>query len=650
MLICELVLDGWLHALRLDSVSYVRRYFRSSTLILYKCEGPSLTNGSTNIGVRSMASGVEFAAGAAQIISLAFQVFQGCVDAYKFCHSAQLIGPDGDLLRTKLQIERCRLEEWAECSRLNTSSPDARLNWPLVHGILEQQLTILTSAEKLQAKYGLSLPVARSVGGGEKDEGEEGTEIKTTSGLDRVLRVLRPKLYTTTTTSSSSRAIAAANGPLKRLQWAAAGKERVVRVIDDLGDLNTQLERLLDLRDRTWLKSGMHALLRDTLSHTTDMADVEILQALLRPASGVGDAAIQAAAEFKRIRLFLGVDQRTDEIRPPRTTALRDSMPRLEMLKEKRLKIAGSSPLGQHRIQMATYKDELVLVEWRQTSQSRYSVLMKQMQSLALLLGCVDNTFARLPCRGLTASEENCRFALVYAIPEALDNTAQEPHSVEPRRLYELIESQRHVSLRQRITIAATLADAVLQLHTAGWLHKSIRSENVIFLGHTKEDSESFLADKPYLTGYDYARPESEISLTELPDAPLHTDLYRHPEKRGAEATGYRKRFDLFALGCVLTELALWEHLVSILSRLTKEDWSRAVAEAERDKKDLKLPSLLDVMWNPAFTNELAHAVGPHYLEAVQLCLTGRAVEDRDGDISLDVQREVAEKLRQSVV
>ncbi|CAK1357755.1 unnamed protein product [Cercospora beticola] len=517
-----------------------------------------------------MVTGLETAAGAAQVISLAFQVFQGCIDAYKFCHTAQLIGIEGDLLRTRLQIERYRLEEWAQCSRLNTSSPDARLNWPLIYDILEQQYTILTSADKLQSKYGLKLL---------EDEVEDGKEERREDvGLGKVLRRLRPKLYSN---SASSKAIAKANGPWKRMQWAAGGKEKVVKVIDDLGELNTHLERLLDLPDRTWLKTGMGALLRDALSHTTDLTEVETLQALLRPASGVGDAAIASAARFKRIRLVLGVDQRPGEIRPPQTPAIYNSMPRLKMIKEKKIKAAGN------------------------------------------VLEC-------------------CRFALVYEVP--VSTTEEQRSSLT---LHDAIASQRRMSLRDRLSIACTLAEAVLQLHTVGWLHKSIRSDNVIFLKNGQDLGASSDMGKPYLMGYDYARPEAETSLTELPDATLQSDLYRHPQKRGAVATGYRKQFDLFALGCVLTELALWEGLVTTLSRLSLEDWHKAIEDAERTKKDLKLPSLLDFWQDSQFVEDVSHAAGSRYLEAVQLCLKDPSDQTDGDEASLEVQRSVLEKLQE---
>lgn len=596
----------------------------------------------------TMASGLEVAAGAAQVISLAFQLFQGCIEAYKFCHTAQLIGPEGDLLRTKLQIERYRLEQWAERARLETSTPDERLNWPLIYDILHQQQTILTSAERLKTKYGLDLPEVRSGSGFSKAGGvvavddKDRDRDKSPHGLDRILRVLQPKLYATN--DSTAKTIASANGPIKRLQWAAGGRERVVKVIDDLGQLNSQLERLLDLPDRIWLKHGVSALLRDTLSRSTDMAEVETLQQLLRPSVGVGDAAIASAAKFKRIRLVLGVDQRPDEKRPQTTQAIFDTMPRLRTFKEKKLKdlinTTGKS------LQTATFESSTVIVEWRTTDEKRYGSLEKQMQSLALLLGSADNTFASLSCIGLSSAKDTLRFGLVYEMPMPRPISPNEPR--EFRNLYELISSGTKCSLGDRIRISLKLAEAVLQLHTAGWLHKSIRSDNIIFVAATKDDAEVFLQGSPCLVGYDYARPESETSLTEVPDAPLFTDLYRHPDKRGHVATGFRKRFDLYAFGCLLLELALWERLVDVVSRHFEKDWCKAIDEAETNKQDLTLPSLVETVKTPALAREVKHAAGPAFLQAIQMCIDGKTKEEED--VSLSIQTDVVDKLRECKV
>lgn len=585
----------------------------------------------------AMASGLEVAAGAAQVISLAFQLFQGCIEAYKFCHTAQLIGQEGDLLRTKLQIECYRLEQWAVRAKLDTTSPDERLNWLLIYDILTQQQTILTSAEKLKTKYGLDLPEIKSKSRARDDVVGE---TKSPHGLDRILRGLQPKLYANLD-PTSSKTIASANGPIKRLQWAAGGRDRVIKVIDDLGQLNSELERLLDLPDRTWLQHGMSALLRDALSRSTDMVEVETLQQLLRPSVGVGDAAIASAAKFKRIRLVLGVDQRPDEVRPPRDPAIYDTMPRLRTFKEKKLTDI-SNHEGQS-VQTATFENADVMVEWRTTDEKRCKMLQTHMQTLALLLGTADNTFASLHCLGLSVAKDSLRFGLVYDVPRAPSLRPNKQRDI--RNLYDLILSGVKCSLEDRIRIGLKLAEAVLQLHTAGWLHKSIRSSNIVFVGGAKDSDELFLTGSPYLVGYDYARPESETNLTQLPDAPLYTELYRHPSKRGHVATGFKKRFDLYALGCLLLELALWEPLVNIISRYTEKDWFKVIVEAEASKKDVSLPSFLELVQTPAFAGEVKHAAGPSFLDSIAMCITGDSKEDED--VSLSIQKDVVDKLRE---
>lgn len=187
--------------------------------------------------------------GATQMVGFAFQAFQACVEAYKFCRTAQRIGADGDFLRTRLQIELFRLERWAERTGLAASRPEPRLNWEAVRNILRLQTTLLTSAESLKKRYGLDL---REVDGVKEEGKEPGTSGKE-KGIQRVLgdalrrtRTRRPKLSGDPLDPfDPETSISSANNTIKRLQWAAAGRDKVVKVIDDLASLNSELERLL---------------------------------------------------------------------------------------------------------------------------------------------------------------------------------------------------------------------------------------------------------------------------------------------------------------------------------------------------------------------------------------------------------------------
>lgn len=572
---------------------------------------------------------------AASVAQLAVTL-ESCIDAYKFCHRAQRIGADGDFLRTKLQLERIRLEAWAERAGLPSSCND-RLNWQMISHILQQQKGLLTSSEKLKKRYQLNVPEESSQGGGDGEE-EEWAQ-PSPSGVERFLSALRPEVYT-----PGARAINAANSTLKRLRWAAVGRDKLSRVIDDLSALNDGLEKLLDAADRDWLRSSNGTLLREVLSRTTNPEEVLAVQKLLHPTLSVDQKTIDAAAEFKRIRLIVGTDKREDEIQPTPSKKTATKMPSLKVLKEKKFS-SDSLALSERGIHQATYDGSAVLVEWRVIDPDKFDIAKKHIQILALLLGNAGPSFASLQCIGLLEQPKKGRFGLVYEMPgvPSLEKSSTMTH----RTLYDLISSQRKVSLEARITVACAMADAVTQLHTSGWLHKNIRSNNVIFVKGSLSGDLEFLNSAPYLVGYDQARPDNVSALTQIPDASLHDDLYRHPSKRGPVTGSYRKVFDLYALACLLTEVALWEPIIDTFSRNDEQDWTSKIKAAEDEKKDIELPSLISIAESAAFTQDVVHAVGSRYLEAIQLCLS--SIEDaKDNDeTSIGLQRSIGEKLRQ---
>ena len=171
------------------------------------------------------------------------------------------------------------------------------------------------------------------------------------------------------------------------------------------------------------------------------------------------------------------------------------------------------------------------------------------MRFLALLLSSpAGNSFRSLPCIGWLAWEERERFALIYDLPDHSSHGRQVHWSM--KSLYDLISEKPRLSLSRRFHIATDLADVVLQLHTAGWLHKSFRSENVIFLAPRGSSATTFLQSSPYLVGYEYARPDTADAavFTQLPDTSLIADLYRHPHARGVLRQKYQKAVRLICI------------------------------------------------------------------------------------------------------
>jgi len=123
--------------------------------------------------------------------------------------------------------------------------------------------------------------------------------------------------------------------------------------------------------------------------------------------------------------------------------------------------------------------------------------------------------------------------------------------------------SYRKLSLSKRLMIAVALAETILQIHTTGWLHKEPRFDNVVFLtlGDCRWDNGTALG--PYLAGYEHARSSTAETKT-TPGRP-EGELYSHPLAQRPSRSNFRGTFDIFALGCVLLEAALWKVLRDIL-------------------------------------------------------------------------------------
>ena len=96
-------------------------------------------------------------------------------------------------------------------------------------------------------------------------------------------------------------------------------------------------------------------------------------------------------------------------------------------------------------------------------------------------------TFHSLHCIGYLDQKEQGRYGLVFDVPGWVDNFTD--IRFETKTFFGLLQELNAVSLYRLIHVALALAEAVLQLHTARWLHKALRSDNAIFIASTSEAS-----------------------------------------------------------------------------------------------------------------------------------------------------------------
>ena len=208
------------------------------------------------------------------------------------------------------------------------------------------------------------------------------------------------------------------------------------------------------------------------------------------------------------------------------------------------------------------------MVEWKAVEKRWAGKLKPRIEALGVLLNKAnDHSIGSLPFLGFFQEYDQNRYALVFEIrPFVGAGLAARPEAIET--LHDRL-NQTAPPMKERVSIALSLARAVRQLHTAGWLHKGIRSENILFFNTGKEDHKSLQG--PYLADFGYARV---VGLTEFSEPALNASnvvsrtLYTH--KGNLEGSSFCKSFDVFSLGLVLLEIGLWKDMRGILSDLAE--------------------------------------------------------------------------------
>ncbi|KAI3317715.1 hypothetical protein HD806DRAFT_514092 [Xylariaceae sp. AK1471] len=262
----------------------------------------------------------------------------------------------------------------------------------------------------------------------------------------------------------------------------------------------------------------------------------------------------------------------------------------------------------------STKPERTVLVETLEYGQDIQSEQASQqvfsrMQNL-LHLPSQNFRLRGLQCAGFYY--ERKEFGIVYDIPPLADGT-----SVTSVKTLAQILSQTQVyavNLSDRFRLARDLAMALFEFHKIRWLHKSISSHNVIFVG----DEASTKLSLPFITGFSHARPNEKCQFSNLIDGQdKELRQYLHPEYRRDDFRKYKPSYDYYSLGLVLLEIASWMPLKDIIEQLEEPgDDSYAVRE--------KLKNAAGEM--------VLSTMGTKYSSAVEACLGD---ELKDDDIGL---------------
>ncbi len=233
-------------------------------------------------------------------------------------------------------------------------------------------------------------------------------------------------------------------------------------------------------------------------------------------------------------------------------------------------------------------------------------------------INITPRTINAFRCLGFLDDEDSCRMAFLFKLPRGV-SPASVPGLKSLARYIETFEPPLKLSpLEQRFALARDLCQTILNLHECGWLHKDIRSRNIILVpqGLITAENPSSNEDRKfvlYLKGFEFSRPEQGRSSLKANFDP-NVILYRHPERQGAPTKYFDKEHDIYAVGVVLLEIGLWRTVTSLFKkRIDRVLQGKANMEPEDVRKELlKLAR-----------EYLPIEMGTKYCQAVQTCLSG---------------------------
>lgn len=628
---------------------------------------------------------------------------------------ARDLKPEFQYLNIRLQLERQRLWNWSEVSGLlsylggQMDALDSSLTGLNRHLILEVVLhiqTLVTEFVKVKGRYqgflknrgrieslmkgqleDLDKSVVESLD--DDDSAEESDVIKR---FPRSAEVVGRLVRSFEITQQLP----------KRLRWAMFDQGNFKGLLDRLKELNDCLIDLVDNSVRMQILTMTKETNINYLGLCNRVDDLsQLVQALARsnepPSASTLDARLhsshgQAYSRFQDevnkelldLSMFKTLLQSMDYEAVDSEQIKTSELDRKEitLLESKTTHFSSSEGFRCE----ALYRDQSVWIEWKDYQPMSYRSpvpdprILSRVQKLAALLHTDPKPTAfRVPhClgyfndmkdyqqgreQGLGDDEEsssdeepeNFRFGFVFTKPPGINP------STAPISLHELLQRPSRPSLSSRIAVAQAIVNCVYYLHSVNWLHKGLRSHNIVFFPsssdsapppystsasastpapapppETKKNNLKIDYATPYLSGFDYARPARREELTEAPPSNPDYDIYRHPDIQSsssafASAQGYKKSYDIYSLGVILVEIAAW---VPISDLLDPEGSLKIVRSKVRER-------LLSE--KEGFLENVDADMGGLYRESVRCCLQGgAALGIGEGAAALSAPREGA--------
>lgn len=534
-----------------------------------------------------MVLGVDDVSAIVGLASISFTTLQGCFKGFIVLSHARTCDREIANLGLRLLLTQIHLHLWAKEAGLLAAQPTLHVQPPLdrcVPKILKQISASLCDLRTLKQKYNLVL----------EETSEAITQVFSDDSALAKLK-LRQLPFVQDLETNTTGLLRTSPKPWQKVRWVTVDGQQFRTMLDDVQSLINMLYQFLRTDGRTAFESRLDIPLRAAIMNNRFPDDLNLI---IEASKESFVDALSAPARLRKKSLLSGLFGRrksttVDRLCSPQSArpAARDTVTnpsadpmsrQLKRLSAARLTLPEDIGPATAR-QLGYYSTTPVLVEWRDVQGIDWKKLEHRAAKFSTLLNEMAQyaSFHSLPCLGFVKNGRTGQYGYVFDVSTSSSTAHGVPSSNAPSQsrptlpmlqtLQEMLSKPAlRPSLNMRVSYAVTLLETVLQLHTAGWLHKELRSENVLFIAHDFDpySDHELLRSPLYVAGYVYARADDQLDFTEPLKSETDADLYRHPATcQGSLREPYCKSFDIFSIGCLLLELGLWRTIPDIIHR-----------------------------------------------------------------------------------
>jgi hypothetical protein len=552
------------------------------------------------------------------------------IQAIQFIVTARDLPETAKYLNLRLRMEQQRLFAWSETSGLldlenakdleNFNASEIKgasafiIHRTTILDLLMQIQCLFKEFEKAQRRYGRLKTDNRPAGADE----EFINPAKDASKAHVPLPESRRKYIIKAMKQANSNTRDTLSEGGRRLLWAAFDKAAFEDLLQRFSTLNDNMTDILDARLQTEIHRTTQDTNRGVLQLHKDISSLQMLvqaldikmsspryQVAILPQYASNASGLHLLSQLAKFKAFNESieSQGTDPWDDATALALQLGRPDIEKantrIDRSRIILTTSDVADEStsvRCEAVYVKadgtKQNIWVEWKGYEYEKGKALspppeiIDRVQKLAALLGHTPKPDAfRVPrClgyfdnakhsdRGSDAGSESEEDTIDMRIGFVFDKPLEEGVSPEtlPVSLFELLSSPKP-RVTDRIRLAHAIANCLLYLHSVNWLHKGLRSHNIVFFPVSVDENggRSTRIDwsKPYLSGFDFARPARADEMTEIPGFEPTYNLYRHPSTQSfglGPRESFRKSFDIYSLGIILVELAHWQTVDKVL-------------------------------------------------------------------------------------